>query len=81
MKFALTSSTVAVVLSIPLMAVAQQCRPMCCDAVVQSVLPPGKVGINCQVGGIDCPFSGQVRACCATVVPLGGIRGTGVLCQ
>ncbi|KAF8574192.1 hypothetical protein K439DRAFT_1249388, partial [Ramaria rubella] len=43
------------------------CKPVCCDLVVLSSTPPGKAGINCSQGGIDCGFSGQVHGCCEAV--------------
>ncbi|KAI8070846.1 hypothetical protein BC940DRAFT_295708 [Gongronella butleri] len=56
-------------------------QQFCCDAVVQSQKPPGQIGINCFPGGIDCGFSGQVSATCASLSPIGAQHGTGVGCQ
>ncbi|PQK13138.1 hypothetical protein BB8028_0004g00690 [Beauveria bassiana] len=56
------------------------CQRVCCDALVQST-SRGLVGINCNRGGIDCGFSGQIFACCAAIVPVGAKDGTGIKCQ
>jgi hypothetical protein len=59
----------------------QNCRPMCCDAIVSSISPPGKIGLNCVLGGIDCSFSGQVDSCCIRFSPIGANSGTAIGCQ
>ncbi|KAF8963404.1 hypothetical protein BDZ97DRAFT_1820688 [Flammula alnicola] len=56
MKFGFVSSIAAVFLCIPLMAVAQQCRPMCCDAVVASISPPGKIGSKTTIRHTTFPW-------------------------
>ncbi|KDR67484.1 hypothetical protein GALMADRAFT_1076623 [Galerina marginata CBS 339.88] len=62
MKFG--STIASVLLFFPLMAAAA-CQPMCCDAIVASLSPPGHLGINCHAGGLYCDYEGQVAACCA----------------
>ncbi|EXU95005.1 hypothetical protein X797_011912 [Metarhizium robertsii] len=57
-----------------------RCRPMCCDALINSVSPGGEIGINCSPGGLDCGFSGQIDACCVRISPLGLKSGTGIGC-
>lgn len=52
------------------LSVNAACQPMCCDAVVQSISPPGKIAIRCTQGGLDCGFSGQVYACCERLSPV-----------
>ncbi|OBT94684.1 hypothetical protein VE01_06204 [Pseudogymnoascus verrucosus] len=43
--------------------VKRACQPACCDLLVQS--HDGTLdGVQCERGGIDCPFSGQLTACC-----------------
>ncbi|PPQ68089.1 hypothetical protein CVT25_014252 [Psilocybe cyanescens] len=73
MKF--TSAIALVLATLPFMvsaadaaADAPSCQQFCCDAVVPSIRPAGNVGINCNRGGLDCGFSGQVQACCVRLV-------------
>ncbi|OAQ24231.1 hypothetical protein K457DRAFT_82285 [Linnemannia elongata AG-77] len=68
-------------LSILAMGTQAACRPMCCDAVVSSITPAGKVGLGCSPGGIDCGFSGQIQACCVRISPVGTQTGTGIGCE
>ncbi|KAI7826176.1 hypothetical protein BC939DRAFT_447146 [Gamsiella multidivaricata] len=39
-------------------------EPACCDAVVPSSSPSGKIGLFCFRGGLDCAFSRQVTTDC-----------------
>ncbi|OAA37223.1 hypothetical protein NOR_07239 [Metarhizium rileyi] len=59
----------------------RQCRGMCCDAIVDSVSPGGKIGIGCTPGGVDCGFHGQVNACCIRFTPIGVFSGSAVGCE
>ncbi|KAK3837592.1 MAG: hypothetical protein JOS17DRAFT_368021 [Linnemannia elongata] len=68
-------------LSFLAMEIQADCRPMCCDAVVPSISPSRKVGLNCSKGGLDCGFSGQIQACCGRISPFGQSSGTGIDCQ
>ncbi|KAH9483562.1 hypothetical protein JR316_0003032 [Psilocybe cubensis] len=78
-------SAIALALStLPFMAsaaaTAPECRPFCCDALVPSIRPAGNVGINCSPG-FDCPFGGQISACCVRLAPNGAETGTGIGCN
>ncbi|EFY91073.1 hypothetical protein J3459_011906 [Metarhizium acridum] len=58
------------------------CRSVCCDAIVPSIFPSGRVGINCHWDELlDCGFSGQVDSCCEAIVPFGVKDGTGIRCS
>ena len=47
-------------------SLAQGARPACCDVIVRGYDNSG-VGINCNYGGIDCGFSGQMTATCESL--------------
>ncbi|KAF9554798.1 hypothetical protein CPC08DRAFT_821459 [Agrocybe pediades] len=83
MKFTSAFLIVALQAVLPLAmgaALAEQaCKPVCCDAIVPSANPQGKIGINCSEGGFDCGFGLQVNGCCARV--LQGPTHTGIGCQ
>lgn len=72
---------IAIVYALVVLNVVYGLQQMCCDAVVPSSNPPGKIGIGCNIGGIDCGFAGQVTATCARLSPIGARQGTAVGCQ
>ncbi|KAI8873965.1 hypothetical protein GQ42DRAFT_1053 [Ramicandelaber brevisporus] len=56
---------------------AQGCKPACCDILVKAD-DDSTVGLNCTPGGDDCPFSGQLTACCEGI---NGLTKIGVNCK
>ncbi|KAH9474537.1 hypothetical protein JR316_0012999 [Psilocybe cubensis] len=89
MKF--TSAIALVLAALPVMVssaatgtnATDACIQACCDAVVPGVRPSGNVGINCHADNTgDCPFTGQVRACCTRIGGFGSNNvGTGLGCN
>ncbi|KAJ7292103.1 hypothetical protein C8J57DRAFT_223020 [Mycena rebaudengoi] len=44
-------------------------KPACCD-VVFATADSQELGLNCDLGGIDCAFGFQVHACCTSITPI-----------